>query len=229
MAPPESDRYAEGGASDWEVRPAVPGWSAGQDYTGPLFDDTAGISICLTSTGLGAAPTVIGLGATMTITTAAAEAPRAGKIDKPSSPGTGPLPTPPPDRSRPINAPGPVGGTSSSRLMCERRPTNEAGRPDGMLAASDPVTMRRHDLVAARIPAAGDEPARHQRGQGHGSRASDGPTSRAIRRLIRPATRRLAMTRRLAGDPGTSRCGHSNDLSTSRPVTTRRRCSSGLL
>jgi putative peptidoglycan lipid II flippase len=40
MAPPESDRYAEGGASDWEVRPAVPGWSAGQDYTGPLFDDT---------------------------------------------------------------------------------------------------------------------------------------------------------------------------------------------
>ena len=41
MTPPESDRYAEGGGSDREVRPAVPGWSAGQDfYTGPLFDDT---------------------------------------------------------------------------------------------------------------------------------------------------------------------------------------------
>ncbi len=41
MTPPESDPYADAGGSDWEVRPAVPGWSAGQDfYTGPLFDDT---------------------------------------------------------------------------------------------------------------------------------------------------------------------------------------------
>ena len=40
MTPPESDRYGEGAGSDWDVRPAVPGWSAGQDYTGPLFDDT---------------------------------------------------------------------------------------------------------------------------------------------------------------------------------------------
>ena len=41
MTPPETDPYADGGGSAWEVQPAVPGWSAGQDfYTGPLFDDT---------------------------------------------------------------------------------------------------------------------------------------------------------------------------------------------
>ncbi|HSR85309.1 MAG TPA: murein biosynthesis integral membrane protein MurJ [Streptosporangiaceae bacterium] len=40
MTPPESDPHADVGGSDWEIRPAVPGWSAGQDYTGPLFDDT---------------------------------------------------------------------------------------------------------------------------------------------------------------------------------------------
>jgi len=37
---PESDSYPESGDWGWDVRPAVPGWSAGQDYTGPLFDDT---------------------------------------------------------------------------------------------------------------------------------------------------------------------------------------------
>ena len=36
-----SDPYAESGGSDRDVRPAVPGWSAGQDwYTGPVYDDT---------------------------------------------------------------------------------------------------------------------------------------------------------------------------------------------
>lgn len=41
MTTPESDPYADGGRSDWEVRPAVPGWSVGQDFlTGPIFDDT---------------------------------------------------------------------------------------------------------------------------------------------------------------------------------------------
>jgi len=37
---PESDSYPDSGGRGWDVRPAVPGWSAGQDYTGPLFDDT---------------------------------------------------------------------------------------------------------------------------------------------------------------------------------------------
>jgi putative peptidoglycan lipid II flippase len=37
---PESDSYPDSGDRGWDVRPAVPGWSAGQDYTGPLFDDT---------------------------------------------------------------------------------------------------------------------------------------------------------------------------------------------
>ncbi len=41
MTTPESDPYAESGGSDWEVRPAVPGWNVGQDFlTGPIFDDT---------------------------------------------------------------------------------------------------------------------------------------------------------------------------------------------
>jgi putative peptidoglycan lipid II flippase len=41
MTTPESDPYADSGGSDWEVRPAVPGWSVGQDFlTGPIFDDT---------------------------------------------------------------------------------------------------------------------------------------------------------------------------------------------
>ncbi len=37
---PESDPYGDSGDRDWNPRPAVPGWTAGQDYTGPLFDDT---------------------------------------------------------------------------------------------------------------------------------------------------------------------------------------------
>src|ERR1700739_4714509 len=37
---PESDSYPDSGGRGWDVRPAVPGWNAGQDYTGPLFDDT---------------------------------------------------------------------------------------------------------------------------------------------------------------------------------------------
>ncbi|HUB42387.1 MAG TPA: murein biosynthesis integral membrane protein MurJ [Streptosporangiaceae bacterium] len=37
---PESDSYPDSGGRGWDVRPAVPGWSAGQDLTGPLFDDT---------------------------------------------------------------------------------------------------------------------------------------------------------------------------------------------
>jgi hypothetical protein len=37
---PESDPYPDSGDRDWSPRPAVPGWTAGQDYTGPLFDDT---------------------------------------------------------------------------------------------------------------------------------------------------------------------------------------------
>jgi len=38
---PGSDSYADSGGSDWDVQPAVPGWSAGQDwYTGPVYDDT---------------------------------------------------------------------------------------------------------------------------------------------------------------------------------------------
>ncbi len=37
---PESESYPDSGGRGWDVRPAVPGWSAGQDYTGPLFDDT---------------------------------------------------------------------------------------------------------------------------------------------------------------------------------------------
>ncbi|HKD89477.1 MAG TPA: murein biosynthesis integral membrane protein MurJ [Streptosporangiaceae bacterium] len=37
---PEPDSYPDSGGQGWDVRPAVPGWSAGQDYTGPLFDDT---------------------------------------------------------------------------------------------------------------------------------------------------------------------------------------------
>jgi putative peptidoglycan lipid II flippase len=41
MTTPESDPYADQGESDWQVRPAVPGWSVGQDFlTGPIFDDT---------------------------------------------------------------------------------------------------------------------------------------------------------------------------------------------
>src|SRR5580704_14720334 len=41
MTTPESDPYADSGGSDWEVRPAVPGWNVGQDFlTGPIFDDT---------------------------------------------------------------------------------------------------------------------------------------------------------------------------------------------
>ena len=36
-----SDPYADSGGSGRDVRPAVPGWSAGQDwYTGPVYDDT---------------------------------------------------------------------------------------------------------------------------------------------------------------------------------------------
>src|SRR5258708_21657754 len=35
---PESDPYGDDHGRN--PRPAVPGWSAGQDYTGPLFDDT---------------------------------------------------------------------------------------------------------------------------------------------------------------------------------------------
>jgi putative peptidoglycan lipid II flippase len=44
--PSEPDPYSSSGGSeqdvhDWTVRPAVPGWSAGQQfYTGPVFDDT---------------------------------------------------------------------------------------------------------------------------------------------------------------------------------------------
>ncbi len=35
------DPYADSGGSGRDVRPAVPGWSAGQDwYTGPVYDDT---------------------------------------------------------------------------------------------------------------------------------------------------------------------------------------------
>jgi putative peptidoglycan lipid II flippase len=37
---PESDPYGDSGDRGWNPRPAVPGWTAGQDYTGPLFDDT---------------------------------------------------------------------------------------------------------------------------------------------------------------------------------------------
>src|SRR5215813_10683438 len=37
---PESDPDGDSGDRDWNPRPAVPGWTAGQDYTGPLFDDT---------------------------------------------------------------------------------------------------------------------------------------------------------------------------------------------
>jgi putative peptidoglycan lipid II flippase len=37
---PESDPYWDSGNRGWNPRPAVPGWTAGQDYTGPLFDDT---------------------------------------------------------------------------------------------------------------------------------------------------------------------------------------------
>jgi putative peptidoglycan lipid II flippase len=37
---PESDSYPDSGGRGWDVRPAVPSWGAGQDYTGPLFDDT---------------------------------------------------------------------------------------------------------------------------------------------------------------------------------------------
>src|SRR5215469_10845868 len=37
---PEPDPYPDSGGRGWDVRPAVPGWGAGQDYTGPLFDDT---------------------------------------------------------------------------------------------------------------------------------------------------------------------------------------------
>jgi putative peptidoglycan lipid II flippase len=37
---PESDPYGDSGERGWNPRPAVPGWTAGQDYTGPLFDDT---------------------------------------------------------------------------------------------------------------------------------------------------------------------------------------------
>ena len=37
---PESDPYGDSGDRGWTPRPAVPGWTAGQDYTGPLFDDT---------------------------------------------------------------------------------------------------------------------------------------------------------------------------------------------
>ena len=41
MTTPESDPYAESGGSEWEIRPAVPGWNVGQDFlTGPIFDDT---------------------------------------------------------------------------------------------------------------------------------------------------------------------------------------------
>lgn len=39
---PESDSYAESGDRGWDVQPAVPGWSMGQDfYTGPIYDDTS--------------------------------------------------------------------------------------------------------------------------------------------------------------------------------------------
>ena len=34
------DPYGDSGDRGWNPRPAVPGWTAGQDYTGPLFDDT---------------------------------------------------------------------------------------------------------------------------------------------------------------------------------------------
>ena len=37
---PEPDPYGDSGDHGWNPRPAVPGWTAGQDYTGPLFDDT---------------------------------------------------------------------------------------------------------------------------------------------------------------------------------------------
>src|ERR1700744_1181928 len=37
---PESDSYPDSGGRGGDVRPGVPGWNAGQDYTGPLFDDT---------------------------------------------------------------------------------------------------------------------------------------------------------------------------------------------
>ena len=38
---PESEPYADSGGPAWDVQPAVPGWSVGQNwYTGPLFDDT---------------------------------------------------------------------------------------------------------------------------------------------------------------------------------------------
>ncbi|MFY9888878.1 MAG: hypothetical protein WAK71_11270, partial [Streptosporangiaceae bacterium] len=37
----ESEPYADSGERGWDVQPAVPGWSAGQDwYTGPIYDDT---------------------------------------------------------------------------------------------------------------------------------------------------------------------------------------------
>ena len=39
---PESDAYAEPDDRDWDIQPAVPGWSVGQDfYTGPVYDDTS--------------------------------------------------------------------------------------------------------------------------------------------------------------------------------------------
>jgi len=52
---PESDSYPDSGDRGWDVRPAVPGWSAGQDYTGPLFDDT-GWHIDLSDVDWGADP-----------------------------------------------------------------------------------------------------------------------------------------------------------------------------
>ena len=58
MTTPESDPYADSGGSDWEVRPAVPGWSAGRiSSPGRCSTTPAGISIYPTSTGLAAAPT----------------------------------------------------------------------------------------------------------------------------------------------------------------------------
>ena len=38
---PESDPYTDSGDRGWEVQPGVPGWTgAGQDFTGPVYDDT---------------------------------------------------------------------------------------------------------------------------------------------------------------------------------------------
>ncbi len=38
---PDSDPHADSGDRGFDVQPAVPGWSAGQDwYTGPIYDDT---------------------------------------------------------------------------------------------------------------------------------------------------------------------------------------------